>query len=64
VPGAAQWAAVTASQSAQQAWTSFLTALAATITGLATDLDAAAKGYVGTDQAAAGRVGASRNRAI
>jgi uncharacterized protein YukE len=60
-PGSPEWAVFGASRSAQQAWVGFLTGLGAAVSGLATDLNAAAKAYAESDRAAADRVGGTRS---
>jgi uncharacterized protein YukE len=64
-PGGPEWASVAASKAAQDAWVTYLGRLAASVSGLGSDLASAATHYAQTDQAAAARVGASgRARAI
>lgn len=56
------WSVQGAARAAQDSWTAFLSALSRSVSGLAGDLDSAAKGYTASDQAAAGRLGMGRTR--
>jgi uncharacterized protein YukE len=64
VAGGPEWTSVAASKAAQDAWSAFLAKLAASVQGLGSDLDTAAKTYTQTDQAAAHRVGAAGGRNV
>ncbi|HEU5106948.1 MAG TPA: type VII secretion target [Micromonosporaceae bacterium] len=64
-PGGPEWTTVAASKAAHDTWVSYLTKLAASVSGLGSDLDTAAARYAQADQSAAATVGASgRARAI